>query len=107
MKSILAPNGIKVFMCEEIEDAHVDFHTYLFSAEAIDRECKDILLNRIEKSLSDPDRALCEGVVTLAELTASLKTMNTNKAPGSDGFSVEFYTKFWDQLGPLLLMVIN
>ena len=107
VKSILAPNGTEVFTREEIEDAHVDFYTHLFSAEAIDPECKDTLLNGIEKSLSDPDRALCEGFVTLAELTASLKTMNTHKAPGSDGFSVEFYTKFWDQLGPLLLMVIN
>lgn len=50
---------------------------------------------------------MCEGAVTLAELAASLKTMNTNKAPGSDGFSVEFYMKFWDLLGPLLLRVIN
>lgn len=65
------------------------------------------MLNGINSFLSDSDRHVCEGAVTLAELTASLKTMNFNKAPGSDGFSVEFYLKFWDLLGPLLLKVIN
>lgn len=50
---------------------------------------------------------LCEGAVSLAELTAALKFMNSIKAPGSDGFTAEFYTKFWGLLGPLLLRVIN
>lgn len=107
VKSILDSDGIEVFTREEIESAHVDFYTHLFSAEPIDPECKEILFHGVNRFLSDDDRVMCEGIVTLAELTASLKTMNTNKAPGSDGFSVEFYTKFWDFLGPLLLRVIN
>lgn len=67
----------------------------------------ETLLNGTNSFLSDSDRHVCEGAVTLAELTASVKTMNFNKAPGSDGFSVEFYLKFWDLLGPPLLKVIN
>lgn len=107
VKSILDPSGTEVFTREAIEQAHFDFYTNLFSAEPIDPECKETLLNGINSFLSDSDRHVCEGAVTLAELTASLKTMNFNKAPGSDGFSVEFYLKFWDLLGPLLLKVIN
>ena len=37
----------------------------------------------------------------------SLKTLNTDKAPGPDGFTAEFYTKFWNLLGPLVTEVIS
>ena len=53
----------------------------LFSAQSIDPVCKGVLLNGISKFLSDPDRVVCEGAISLDELTASLKSMNTNKAP--------------------------
>ena len=44
--------------------------------------------------------------MSLVELTSSLKTLNTDKAPGPDGFTAEFYVKFWSWLGPLLTEVI-
>ena len=31
----------------------------------------------------------------LDEMTLALRGMNTNKAPGPDSLSVEFYVKFW------------
>ena len=65
------------------------------------------MLNEISVFLSDSDSALCEGPISLTELTTSLQSQNTGKAPGPDGFSSEFYVKFWDLLGPLLLEVIN
>ena len=45
--------------------------------------------------------------MTLDEMTFPLKKMNSNKAPGPDGLSVEFYVKFWDRLGPYLCRVLN
>lgn len=33
--------------------------------------------------------------------------MNKDRSPGWDGIPPEFYLKFWDQLGPLLLEMIN
>lgn len=92
---------------DEIEQAHVDFYTKLFSVEDIHEDCHDLLLNEISSFLSDSDSALCEGPISLTELTTSLKTQNTGKAPGPDGFSSEFYVKFWNLLRPLLLEVIN
>lgn len=86
----------------EVEKAHVDFYSKLFSAEDIDSSSRDRLLQEISVVLPEG-----EGATTLAELTSSLKTQSRNKAPGPDGFSSEFYTKFWGQLGPLLLEVIN
>lgn len=33
--------------------------------------------------------------------------MNTNRSPGPDGLTVEFFRKFWDLLGPHLVFVYN
>ena len=43
----------------------------------------------------------------LDEMTLALRGMNTNKAPGPDSLSVEFYVKFWDWLGLYLCCVHN
>lgn len=106
--AILDKTGKEVSTSAEIEQAHIDFYTSLFSAEDIDSDCQSSLFDEIkDKVLSDPDRAVCEGQLSLAELTLALKSMNLNKAPGPDGFTAEFYLRFWEQLGPLLLEVIN
>ena len=33
--------------------------------------------------------------------------MKVNKAPGLDGLSIEFYTKFWPLIGDLMVEVFN
>ena len=57
--------------------------------------------------LSDSDRELCEGDLLLSEATAALKAMSHNKSPGPDGLTAEFYIKFWDRLGSILVEVFN
>ena len=105
--SILNSDGVIVSSRVDVERAHVDFYSGLFSAEQIDPFSQGLLLEGVTRSLSEPDRALCEGEISLVELSASLRTLSTAKAPGSDGFTVEFFSKFWNLLGPLLLEVIN
>ena len=43
----------------------------------------------------------------MSEATDAVKQMNKNKTPGPDGLTAEFYLKFWDRLGPLLVEVFN
>ena len=43
----------------------------------------------------------------LSEATQALKLCHRNKTPGSDGLTVEFYSIFWDQLGPILAETFN
>ncbi len=107
VKSIFNSDGVEVFSREEIESAHVDFYSKLFSSEPIDPESQSILFNEVQKFLSDVDSDVCEGSISLSELSASVKSLNLCKAPGSDGFTVEFYRKFWNLLGPHLVNVIN
>ena len=86
---------------------NVRFCSDLFTDEPIDAFFKQRCLESVEKSLSPPQRALCEGSLSLDELTNSVKSLNTGKSPESNGLSVEFYLHFWETLGPLLLRVSN
>ena len=49
----------------------------------------------------------CEGMLTLDECLAALKTFNKNKSPGTDGFTAEFYLRFWDGLGQAMVDSFN
>ncbi|CAM2100321.1 unnamed protein product [Caretta caretta] len=53
--------------------------------------------------VSDRDRL--ELPLTLAEFSEALRCMPTNKSPGMDELTVEFYRVFWDVLGPDLVTV--
>ena len=86
--SILNSDGVEVSSREDVEKAHVDFYSALFLAEDIDLACQNLLFEKVTNFLSEPDRSLCEGVITLAELTIALKSLSTSKAPGSDGLTV-------------------
>ena len=103
--SILDSNDVEVFAREEIERAHVRFYSDLFSKEPINAVYKQICLDSIDKVLSAPQRDSCEGLLSLPELTDSLRSLNLGRSPGSDGLITEFYLHFWSSLGPLLLRV--
>ena len=107
ISSVYDLNGTEVSSQEEIEKAHVDFYSCLFSEEPVDVALQDDLLSSLQCQLSSDQASSCEGQMTLDEMTFALKEMNSNKASGPDGLSVEFYVKFWDRLGPYLCRVLN
>ena len=107
ISSVFDANGTEVFARDEIARAHVSFYSDLFSQESIDPVCKQLCFDSISSFLPPSLRDSCEGPLTLDELTAALKSLSLGKSPGSDGLSVEFYLRFWDTLGPLLLSVAN
>ncbi|CAM2119993.1 unnamed protein product [Caretta caretta] len=60
---------------------------------------------RNSPTVSVGDRDRLELPLTLAEFSEALRRMPTNKSPGMDGLTVEFYRAFWDILGPDLVTV--
>ena len=57
--------------------------------------------------ISDDEKRLCEGLLTARECLESLKNMESNKTPGTDGIPVEFYKVFWNDIKPFFLASIN
>ena len=57
--------------------------------------------------LTEDEKSLCEGKLTLNECWEALNPMKNGKSPGNDGFTKEFYVSFFGELGPLLLKTFN
>ena len=52
--------------------------------------------------LSDEQKNSLEGNLSFKECGESLKLMKNGKSPGSDGFTVDFYKFFWNDIVALV-----
>ena len=57
--------------------------------------------------LSNEQATLCEGMITINECINAVKSVPSGKSPGSDGYPIEFYKMFWNQIGPILVKSFN
>ncbi|CAM2095310.1 unnamed protein product [Caretta caretta] len=80
------------------------FYASLFSPDPTDPGACRVLWEELPM-VSASDRDQLELSLTLAEFSEALCRMPTNKSPGIDGLTVEFYRVFWDVLGPDLVTV--
>ena len=55
--------------------------------------------------LNEQEQKHCEGLLTASECLESLKSMESNKSPGSDGLPAEFYKVFRNDINQYLLNV--
>lgn len=92
---------------DEMEVIFVDFYKILYVKDKLDLQAQENLLDELEHSLSTSERDSCEGEFTKEELFAALGGLQTGKAPGSDGLPTEFYKAFWEDLGDVLVTVLN
>ena len=68
ISSVYDLNGTEVSSQEEIEKAHVDFYSRLFSEEPVDGTLQDDLLSSLPRHLSPDQASSCEGRMTLDEI---------------------------------------
>jgi len=88
-------------------DAARTFYSNLYTPE---HDAEPHALNSLVQHLpriTDAQREACDAALSLDELTTAVRLMPHHKAPGLDGLPAEFYTTFWEQLGPILLRVFR
>ncbi len=64
-------------------------------------------LSRIKRKVSAAQAADLQREVDMDELKAALFSLPSQSAPGEDGLTVDFYKKYWEQLGPTLLLILQ
>lgn len=102
-------SGILVTDPKEISASFKLFYSTLYKSEFPTNTTKmNQFLDNLENPTIDCDRVKeLDAPLSLEELLLSIKAMQSNKAPGPDGFTVEFLKKFSDKLAPLLLQMYN
>ena len=100
-------DGSVVNSTADLLEAFSSFYSTLFSAQPCDPQAQSELFSHVMSSLSVDENSSCEGDLPLEECFAALSGMGRRKAPGLDGLPMEFYLKFWHELGHDLVMVLN
>ena len=87
-----------------------DSDSGMFRQSPTDSSAQHALLSSLDRQLPLTAQQSCEGPeegITLEELHTALRMSARGKKPGSDGLPYEFYSQFWDLLGPELLAVLH
>lgn len=89
-----------------INNQFKSFYEELYSATATDNSNSVEFFQSIQlPKLSAEDTSSLEGDISEAEINQAIKSMKVGKAPGPDGFPIEFYKAFYKQLSPMLRKV--
>ena len=59
------------------------------------------------KKLTNTQADKLEGLLTLQEISTTLKNMKNDKSPGLSGFAAEFFKVFWNKLRTFVLRSLN
>ena len=95
LTAFLDDSGVEKTLQADLEAVLVAFYTSQFSKDVFDLQIQTELIGDLEFSLTDIERASCEGLFTKKELWESLKGLRTGKSPRSDGLPPEFYLAFF------------
>ncbi|CAM2097434.1 unnamed protein product [Caretta caretta] len=101
---LLAEDGTPLTDPVEMCGRARDFYTSLFSPDPTDPGSCRVLWVELP-TVSAGDRDQLELPLTLAKCSEALRRMPTNKSPGMDRLTVEFYCVYWDILVPDLATV--
>ena len=88
---------------KDINDEFKHFYSSLYSSESC--HANNFVENLDLPTLSDDDMSSLEEPISAIEIGQAIKLMKNRKAPGPDGYPIEFYKAFANKLTPLLRLV--
>ncbi|CAI5697422.1 unnamed protein product [Oreochromis niloticus] len=92
---------------KEINDAFTKFYQELYTSNGLveEQRLSDFFSSIKIPSLSEDQRTVLEGKITLIEVKQAIGSLSLGKSPGNDGFPSDFYKVFVGELAPRLLSV--
>lgn len=84
------------------------YNTFYTSERATDSTVHTQVLDRLElKGIEESDRVVLDQPMSLEKILKVITHLKSGKAPGPDGFSIEFYKKFAAKVAPIFLEVFE
>ena len=101
MKAVIKEDGQLTHCQKAILTEQTRFYKKLY-----EKDCNvhfQLKPGETETVLDDDSKSRCDLPISIEELYDGLMTLKSNKVPGLDGLTIEFYRKFWKLLAPALL----
>ena len=92
-----------------INDKFKAYYTELYTSQhQVDESEIEAFLEGLQlPKVDERDKAMLDSSISEGEIIETIKSMQTGKAPGPDGFPTEFYKLFFPKLAPLLRLVFS
>ncbi|RUA04563.1 MAG: hypothetical protein DSY43_06055, partial [Gammaproteobacteria bacterium] len=101
-------DGKRITSQADIINEQKTFYEKLYDEHNTDTErAKKVMTDMNIKKITPIQAREIEGQISYDELCQTVRQMKNNKSPGQDGYSVEFFKFFWQDLGKLILRAIN
>ena len=86
----------------------VEHFKRLYSSIPVHREHMEAFApSESDPRLSEQEKLMCEGDITKEECSNALTSMARNKVAGISGFSAEFFSCFWSEIGDIIVDYVN
>ena len=93
---------------EEIMEEVIEYYSNLYKKEKHNtKNMSNYTCFQNIDQLFNENKEMCEGLLTEEECIHAVFAMQKNKAPASDGISIEFYQVFWSQIKTFLVDALN
>lgn len=108
IKCIRNAAGQLKYDLQSIKSSFFDYYTKLYTSDNPSEVDIKLFLQQIcLPSISEEEKELLDSPFTSKEVFQAILSLPTGKAPGLDGYPVEFYKAFWPQIEPLFMPMIT
>uniref|UniRef100_A0A8C7XZI9 Reverse transcriptase domain-containing protein n=1 Tax=Oryzias sinensis TaxID=183150 RepID=A0A8C7XZI9_9TELE len=79
-----------------------EFYQKLYSSKFSQGSTDAFIDSLTVKTITESEKEQCESMITLEEVQKAIEQLKSNKSPGTDGLTSEFYKCFAEDLSPFL-----
>ena len=104
---IVGQNGEVVRDQKDIINEIEKYYTNLYQSDSSDINSTQEILQAVENNVTEEERGILGMYVTTEEVRGTINMLNSNKSPGIDGFTSEFYKAYIDELSEDIAELYN